>query len=499
MRQRCLQLVIAFGFPLNLLLLPALAVGGPTVNLSWNASKSQVAGYNVYRGTTSGGPYTKINASLDTTTNYLDSTVQNGQTYYYVTTSVGVDGDESKYSNQAEAKIGAGNGQEAPLYSFTGGTDPDLPYAGVILDKAGNLYGTTEFGGAYNQGTVFELTPHADGVWTETVLYSFTGGEDGGQPYASLTFDSAGNLYGTTGSGGGGSCTSGCGTVFKLLSSQGSWTEKVLYAFTGESDGREPYARVIFDSAGNLYGTTLQGGNIGSVCTSGCGTVFKLSSSGGRWTESVLYAFAGDSDGTFPYAGLVFDGAGNLYGTTYAGGSSGSGTVFKLAPSGSSWTESVLHTFTGGNDGKYPFGDLIVDAANNLYGTAFEGGAHQYGLLFELLPRQQGQWKERVIHGFHDAPAANPIAGLIMDSSGILYGSTMSSSEGSCQNGCGTLFKLTPGAAGGWTYTLLHVFGRGTDGYHPSGDLILDAAGNLYGTTQAGGANGSGTVFELTK
>ena len=493
--------VIVCGFVLlNFLLFPALAAGQPTVNLSWDASTSPVVGYNVYRGSVSGGPYTKINSELDATTSYTDSTVQNGQTYYYVTTGVDSTGMESGYSNQAEAVIpGGGSGQETVLYSFAGGADPNLPYAGVIIDKAGNLYGTTELGGAYNQGTVFELTPNPDGTWTENLLYSFTGGADGGQPSAGLIFDAAFNLYGTTNFGGGGSCSLGCGTVFELTPASGSWTESVLYTFTGGSDGREPYARMVFDAAGDLYGTTLLGGNVGAVCSSGCGTVFKLSPGSGKWTESVLYTFEGGSDGASPYDGLTFDTAGNLYGSTYAGGAYGNGTIFKLTPgAGGSWTESRLHAFTGGSDGKYPLGDLILDAAGNLYGTTFQGGAQGYGVVFELAPASKGRWKEKVIHTFQNTPAANPIAGLVMDSAGNFYGTTISGAKGnSCGGGCGTLFKLAPASGGGRTYSLLHVFGQGTDGYHPSGDLILDPSGNLYGTTQAGGPQGAGMVFEI--
>jgi uncharacterized repeat protein (TIGR03803 family) len=482
----------------TLLFFPSMAAAH-SVNLSWNVSTSQhITGYNIYRGANANGPYTKINSSLDPNTSYADSTVQDGQTYYYVTTAVDAQDVESKYSNQAEAVIpGGGSGSENVLYSFAGGSDPKLPYAGLIFDKAGNLYGTTEFGGTHNQGTVFEISPNTNATWTESVLYNFTGNADGGQPYARLTFDASGNLYGTTNFGGSANCAMGCGTVFKLTPGSSGWTETVFYTFTGGEDGREPSARVLFDSAGNLYGTTLLGGKIGSVCNAGCGTVFKLTHSSSGWTESVLYAFEGGVDGASPYDGLTFDTAGNLYGTTYAGGTSGSGTVFKLTPSSSAWTESVLHSFIGGNDGKYPYGDLILDAAGNLYGTTFLGGAAGYGILFELQPNSKGQWNETVFHIFGNLPSANPVAGLVMDAAGNIYGTTMEGgTETSCGAGCGTLFKLTP-AAGNWTYKLVHLFGQGTDGFHPTGDLILDSAGNLYGTTQAGGTEGAGLVFQI--
>ncbi|HSY64702.1 MAG TPA: choice-of-anchor tandem repeat GloVer-containing protein [Terriglobales bacterium] len=478
---------------------PALAAAH-SVNLSWDASTSQqVIGYNVYRGANPGGPYTQINSILDPNTSYTDGTVQSGQTYYYVTTAVNSDNTQSEYSNQAEAVIpGGGSGSENALYNFAGGSDPKLPYAGLVFDKAGNLYGTTELGGTDNQGTVFEISRNANGTWTETVLYNFTGSSDGGQPYGSLVFDAAGNLYGTTNFGGSANCNLGCGTVFKLTPGSGGWTETVLYTFTGGSDGREPYARLLFDATGNLYGTTLLGGNIGSVCSSGCGTVFKLTPGSSGWTESVLYAFQGTADGASPYDGLAFDAAGNLYGTANAGGASGYGVIFKLTPGSSEWTEGVLHAFKGENDGKYSYGDLILDAAGNLYGTAYQGGGAGYGVVFELQPNSQGRWTEKVLHAFVNTPAGNPVAGLVMDTAGNLYGTTMlGATQSSCGGGCGTLFKLALVSGGGWTYKVVHVFGHGTDGYHPTGDLILDSAGNVYGTTQAGGAQGSGMVFEI--
>jgi uncharacterized repeat protein (TIGR03803 family) len=330
---------------LGLFFFPALALAH-TVNLSWDASTSQnIVGYNVYRGPSVSGPYTKINSTLDPNTSYTDSTVQGGQTYYYVTTAVDNQGAESAYSNHSEAVIpSGGSGSENALYSFASGGDPKLPYAGLVFDKAGNLYGTTEFGGTKTQGTVFEITPNANGTWTESVIYDFTGGADGGQPYASLVFDAAGNLYGTTGFGGSTNCNLGCGTVFELTLGSSGWTETALYTFTGGSDGRQPSSRILLDAAGNLYGTTLLGGNVGSVCSAGCGTVFKLTPGSSGWTETVLYAFQGAADGASPYASLVFDPTGNLYGTASAGGSSGDGAIFKLTPGSSGWNcPSHLH------------------------------------------------------------------------------------------------------------------------------------------------------------
>jgi uncharacterized repeat protein (TIGR03803 family) len=491
--------LIAILLLLSILFLPALAAAH-SVGLSWDPSTSKnIIGYNVYRGPTANGPFTKINSQLDPNTSYTDTTVQSGQTYFYAATAVDNQNVESDYSNLGEAIIpGGGSGSENSLYSFAGGSDPKTPYAGLIFDKAGNLYGTSQLGGANSLGTVFEITPNSNGSWTESVIYSFTGATDGGQPYGSLVFDTAGNLYGTTSYGGSTNCTQGCGTVFKLTPGSSGWTESVVYTFSGGSDGREPYARLLSDAAGNLYGTTLFGGNITSTCSSGCGTVFKLTRGSSGWTESVLYAFQGAADGASPYDGLAFDSTGNLYGTAYAGGASGNGVIFKLTPGSSGWTESILHAFTGGNDGKFPYGDLILDAAGNLYGTASQGGSQGFGVVFEMRLTKKGNLREAVLHTFANTPSANPVAGLVMDTAGNLYGTTIAgASQTSCGGGCGTLFKLTPVSTGGWTYKVLHDFGHGTDGYHPSGDLVLDPAGNLYGTTQAGGSQGSGLVFEI--
>src|ERR1700690_2745696 len=278
--------------------------------------------------------------------------------------------------------------QETVLHSFNhNGTDGQRPAAGLIFDAAKiNLYGTTNSGGTYGYGTVFELTPQSGGGWTERVLYSFclqANCTDGAAPYAGLKFDAAGNLYGTTTAGG----TYGYGTVFELTPAMGgSWTEQVLYSFcsrTNCTDGAAPYAGLIFDAAGNLYGTTIAGGiyNTNSSCTGGCGTVFEMTPAGGGWTETVLYSFCPAMycfDGAQPYAGLIFNAAGNLlYGTTYAGGTGGNGgTVFELTPAvGGGWTEAVLYSFCPENfceyrfDGFNPYAGLVIDAADDLYGT----------------------------------------------------------------------------------------------------------------------------------
>jgi uncharacterized repeat protein (TIGR03803 family) len=482
---------------LSSILLPLLAFGQYSVQLSWQPSTSQVAGYNVYRGGASGGPYAQINSTLDTLTSFSDKSVQAGQTYYYVTTAVDSLGRQSSYSNQTEAEIPTGGPRaENTLVNFGSSTNPTQPYAGLILDKSGNLYGTTELGGAYDQGTVFELTRNSSGGWIQTVLYNFTGGGDGGQPAGGLLFDASGNLLGTTMFGGTGSCTNGCGTVFKLAA--GNWSESIIYSFSGGSDGAEPYAGLISDSSGNVYGTTLLGGTVNSSCSSGCGTVFKLSLSSSDWSETVLHSFVGGNDGESPYAGLIFDSSGSLYGTTYGGGAYSQGTVFKLTPAaGGSWNERLLHSFRGKSDGGNPYASLIFDQSGNLYGTAFAGAAG-YGVVFELTLTSTGSWKEQVLHAFGNAPSANPVAGLTMDTHGSLYGTTMLGGNlSACGGGCGTIFRMVP-ANGGWTFNPFHVFGRGSDGYHPSGQLVIDSNGTLYGTTQAGGADGGGVVFMVS-
>jgi uncharacterized repeat protein (TIGR03803 family) len=386
------------------------------------------------------------------------------------------------------------------LYKFKGGNDGGHPLAGLVFDAAGNLYGTTSQGGGQTCdgnapcGTVFELTPNPDGSWTENVLYRFAGGSDGWGPEAGLTFDGAGNLYGTTIFGGGSTnCNGGCGTAFKLTPNlDGSWTESVLYRFcqlTNCADGYEPYAGLTLDAAGNLYGTTPYGG------ASGIGIVFKLSPNGGSWTESVLHSFSGfPKDGDEPFSGLIFDAVGNLYGSTGAGGAFGNGTVFELTPnSGGSWTESVLHSF-GGADGAGPTG-VTFDTAGNLYGTTAGGGASNVGTVFKLTLKSNGKWKENVLHSFAKRAGANPYAGVTFDVAGNLYGTTVNG--GSANDG--VVFKLFPQSGGRWTYSVLQVF-KGNPGVNPYGGVVLDQAGKLYGTTNgcAIGQKCRGIVFEVT-
>jgi uncharacterized repeat protein (TIGR03803 family) len=390
---------------------------------------------------------------------------------------------------------------EKVLYSFSG-VDGAKPYASLIFDAAGNLYGTASEGGSNNSGCnggscgiVFELKRGTNGKWTEKVLHAFSGGNDGGNPYGNLIFDTAGNLYGTTELGG----AQASGTVFQLtLGANGTWTETVLYSLCSTpncKDGGNPTAGLIFDLPGNLYGTTSEGGGAGSV-----GTVFELSpGSGGTWTETVLHSFCYlNCDGGWgPYASLILDANGNLYGTTCCGGppgGTGFGVVFKLAPGrGGIWTESVLHVFGNGAGGVSPQASLIFDATGNLYSTTYGGSGNALGTVFKLT-HGTGNWTAKVLHSFdRTRDGHDPYAGLIIDAAGHFYGTTP---WGGAYGSGGTVFEVTSGAGGG--EKLLHSFGKGNDGAYPFASLILDKAGNLYGTTPNGGNHGYGTVFEIT-
>ena len=386
------------------------------------------------------------------------------------------------------------------LYEFTGGADGGTPN-GLIIDKLGNLYGTTSAGGATGNGTVFKLEPLPGGTWKETVLHSFSG-PDGASPFAALVFDSSGNLYGTTWQGGS-SCmffSNGCGVVFKLKpKSDGTWMESVLHKFKGGYDAAAPVGGLIFDKAGNLYGTTE------ALGTGGAGDVFQLKrNSNGTWTENILYMFSGlGPDGASPASTLVFDGAGNLYGTTNNGGNMncpdqfGCGVAFKLTPDpGESWNERVLHTFcseTNCADGVYPSA-LIFDNAGNLYGTSGNNSLNSDGTVFRLS-ESGGSWSEDVLYRFDGAHGSGPIGGVVSDAAGNLYGTTCCG--GSANDG--VAFKLSPSMGGTWEYTVLHVF-QGKPGRYPAAALVLDGAGNLYGTTQSCGSGSKcmGVVFEIT-
>lgn len=324
------------------------------------------------------------------------------------------------------------------LHSFNDNeVDGITPYTRLVFDSAGNLYGTTNNGGSNNVGTVFQLTPTTSGSWKETILHSFENNEvDGTYPYGGLILDSSGNLYGTTAGGG----VDFNGTVFELTPGKtGDWTETVLHNFDF-SDGISPYAGLIFDASGNLYGATYAGG------TYGYGTVFELTPQGsGEWNETTIFNFNGqNATGDAPYATLIFDSTGNLYGTTVLGGTYDSGMVFELTPQSSGeWTETIVHSFEPSNwDGGNPYGGLIMDAAGTLYGTTNQGGRFNYGTVFKLTPKAGGGWSEKLLHGFNDngRDGYNPYCTLLSDHAGNLYGVTY---QGGAHND-GAVFEILP-------------------------------------------------------
>ena len=389
------------------------------------------------------------------------------------------------------------------IHTFSGGPDGAVPEAGLTIDGAGNLYGTTEFGGSQvcggGCGTVFKLS-YRGGGWVLTTIYGFIGYLDSGYPVGRVVFGPDGALYGTT--SGGEYCDLACGTVFRLAppatpcrSITCPWTKTILYRFQNSPDGATPEGDLVFDAAGNLYGTTMAGG------AHGLGTVYKLTHSNGNWTQSVLYSFAGLPDGASPVSGVVFDNAGNLYGTTPIGGNtnpprdtSGLGVIFKLTPSGSGWTESVLHAFTSeSSSGQGPYGGLTFDSAGNFYGATLAGGGG-----FCLDGGYEGcgtvyQGAGNTIYTFtvqFGQGSGGPLGPMTLDAQGNLYGA--SSAMGA--DYYGNVFELT---AGQYAYTSLYSFTGGSDGRTPVGNVVFDRNGNLYGVTSRGGTQ-YGVVWEIT-
>jgi uncharacterized repeat protein (TIGR03803 family) len=377
----------------------------------------------------------------------------NAGNYYGTATQGGSHGGGEVFRLSPNAN---GSWAKTVLYDFTGLNGDGLsPSGNLVFDSAGNLYGTTQLGGDLSDycanfypgcGTAYKLTPTASGPWTETVLYTFSSAV-GGNPIAGLTIDHAGNLFGTTLQGGPGGCflaTSGCGSLFELTpGSGGTFTETTLYQFTGNNDGGNPYAGVTLDSSGNLYGTTSTGG----IYFFG-GTAFKLApSSGGTWAFSVLHTFGGvNGDVSIPTSGLVFDTAGNLYGTGYGPlNTSDGGVVYKLSPSSGDWTTTILHAFTGKPDGLSPLGGVTFDAAGNLYGTTTYGGKSVKcqggcGTVFSLSPSSSG-WNETVLYSFTNAgDGSAPSSPVIVDAAGHIF-TTASLGGGGHQ---GTVFEVIP-------------------------------------------------------
>ncbi|HZP22511.1 MAG TPA: choice-of-anchor tandem repeat GloVer-containing protein [Terriglobales bacterium] len=398
------------------------------------------------------------------------------------------------------------------IHDFSHGADGAHPQSGVTIDGFGSLY-VTATGGGFNGtscgssgcGVVLKLIRQSPG-WTAIPLYTFQGSGDGWLPDASVTVASNGTLFSTTSAGGIGNNGYGYGTVFNLQpgarvcqNTSCSWTETVLHSFAAGADGWQPtLGNLVFDGAGNIYGTTMDGGSNGCYGGFGCGVVFKLAPGNGGWTETVMYSFAGGADGAYPQSGVALDSSGNIYGTTTAGGSGtcnsyvgGCGVVFKLSPSVNGWTETVLHSFTGGADGGIPEGGLILSNSGVLYGTTEAGGsgngtAFAYSLAEQTLS---------TIYAFPGPGLAGPAAGLALDVAGNLYGTTLSGPPNSppC---AGSVFELSP-SAGGWNYRLLYCFSGGVDGGSPYSPVSIGANHVLYGTTYSGGAYGDGVVWEL--
>jgi uncharacterized repeat protein (TIGR03803 family) len=427
------------------------------------------------------------------------------------------------------APLDSAMAKPVPVYSFTGkGGDGAFPRAGLTADPEGNLYGTTAGGGPEQVsgsckqgcGIVFELT-QSSGVWSETRPHTFMGGDsDGAFPFSAVFVDAAGNLFGTTTEGGGTGCGgTGCGTVFELTQSGGVWSETKLYSFTGSNgDGANPYSTLAVDSQGNLYGTTLYGGGIGCAGGLGCGTVFELVNNGTSYSEQVLHAFRGGAnDGANPFAGVTIDTQGNLYGTTESGGVrdprcfiGSCGTVFKLAPNGSAYTETILHSFCSQPkcaDGFLALSSLAQNPqTGNLYGTTLYGGhakpcfGYGCGTIFMLAP--DGTYTRLyAFNGLTDGEA--PEAGITFDANGTPYGTTCSSScqaggaSKQCSKGCGGAYSLVNSNENEFA-----TFNY-NDGAFPTAPLY-PLGGNFYGTTSNGGKNkcsvilGCGTVFMVT-
>jgi hypothetical protein len=443
--------------------------------------------------------------------------------------------------------LSAAEWKEKVLYSFQGGTmDGSVPAGAVVFDQQGNLYGATTAGGpesctpiGYECGVVFQLSPPAQkgGAWTETPIYQFQGegSKDGSVPTGGLIFDAAGNLYGVTAYGGKGDCLllgikGGCGTVYELSRPHqkgGAWTETILYSFQGGNDGYFPWGNLVFDAQGNIYGATQFGGGKGTTCNSiyggQCGTVFKLSppkQKGGAWKEKVLYRFKGGlagrqfGDGANPNGGLLLAGKGGIFGTTFYGGNesgecnggsggSGCGTVFELTSpikKGGEWKEEILFRFNG-QDGATPVAGVIFDKNGNIYGAAYAGASAGNGAIFELA-RGTGKssgWRETVLHRFDGGTGGGgPVGGLTFDLQGALYGTASFGSTNA-----GSVFEMKPANGKQWAFTVLYGFAGVPDGAFPAATLVLDKGGNLYSTTTYGGDGtncrpyGCGTVFEL--
>jgi uncharacterized repeat protein (TIGR03803 family) len=380
------------------------------------------------------------------------------------------------------------------LHTFTGGSDGGNPRTGLMIDQGGNFYGTAFSGGGFGGGGLAFKFTHATGGWILTPIYDFSNGNQGFSP-DSVLVQFGGAIYGTNYHGG----NNDNGSVFKLRppaticpTTDCLWNATFLYEFTGEPDGSVPIGGLVFGQDGNIYGSTQYGGGQDNP-----GTIYELTPSGGGWTETVLYRFTGGSDGSY-INGIIMGPDGNFYGTALYGGDGNRGTVFELARSGSGWAFSVLHTFQGGADGQSPTAGLMMDPSGNLYGTTAALGPDGGGTVFELT-LVNGSWTFNTVYGFAGQGTCGPYAALTMDSQGSLYGTTYCAGP----HTAGTIFKLT-NSNGSWVQTVLHTFTDGVDGGFPYSSVSVDANGNTYGTTLYGGLQGTnclqgcGVLWEVT-
>ncbi len=386
------------------------------------------------------------------------------------------------------------------LHEFTGGADGSNPYSSLAMDRGGNLYGVVPFGGSQGCetqngigcGTAFKLAHRGTG-WAFSTLYEFTQGAGGSIPVGTPFIASDGTIYGTTDGGGNLSCRDtfgdGCGTIYHLrpqpnfcASFSCPWNNTLLYTFTGGSDGNDPLAGVVLDGAGNIYGAAYGGGS------SKFGVAYELSPSGSGWSESTIHTFTSGSDGAYPAGTPILDRSGNLYGTTYLGGNcggAGCGTVFELTPSGSEWNENILSNLSESNGG--PQAGLIFDTQGNLYGSSSFGNG-----VFELSP-SDGGWITTTLYSDKSLDLQSFRSPVTRDSAGNLYGTSEFGGQSTCTgSGCGFVYKLTP-SNGGWTFTQLYSFTGGSDGGNPIGGVVLDGNGNIYGTAFSGGTHTCGS------
>lgn len=389
---------------------------------------------------------------------------------------------------------------ERVIYAFAGYPDcGNLSTAPLVSDSDGNLYGTTLDGGTDKQGCVFELSRDTEGKWTEVIIHSFSG-VDGRAPAAALTLDKFGDLYGTTEGGG----IYGGGTAFRLRrSTDGEWAESVLYNFGNSNDGFGPQCQLVFDVAGNLYGTTLSGGNRRGSLQGG--TVFKLSPTSEGWAETILYSFPGriaGPNGTGPVGGIVIDGEGNLYGVTGFGGVNGAGAVYELRLKDGVYRERVIHSFSG-YDGLQPSSNLVMNATGDLYGTTLFGGGSAAcpvvgcGLVFKLTKAAGGSWAETILISLNGTDGYLAVGPPVLDHDGNVYAAALSGGI----DANGSVYELSPAASGVWRETILHRFEfrfpNGVDGSRPYAGVILNQ-GQLFGTTASGGIHNEGTVFRIS-